>query len=76
MTLRLETLSEAITAEITRVSSKRERDLAAARGAGAMGETRTSLYLMDQVMHFAVKARDRGSPAAMAMALTALRDIR
>lgn len=76
MTLHPETLSTAISEEITRVSAKRERELAVAQAAGVVGETRTTLYLMDQAMHFGRKARDELEAAAMAMALKALRDIR
>ena len=76
MALSSQTLSTSISAEIARVSKRRETELAVARAAGAVGEARTSLYMIDQAMHFAVKARDGGETAAMAMALRALRDIR
>ena len=76
MSLRPEKLANAITAEITRVSAKREREIAVARAAGAVGEARPALYMMDQAMHFGRKAKDGRCTAEMAIALRALRDSR
>lgn len=76
MKLRPKKLAEDITAEIDRVSAKRERETAVARAAGAVGEVRPALYMMDQAMHFGRKAREGRCTAEMAIALAALRDIR
>lgn len=70
-----DTIASAISAEIARVSAKRERLLRAAQSADAVGETRHSLYIMDQAMHFARTARDEGCPVAMLSTLRALKDI-
>lgn len=78
MSLTYDNLADSISEEIMRVSAIRQRKLRAAHAAGARGvdAARATLYLMDQAMHFARKARDEGEEAAMAITLRALKDIR
>ena len=76
MPLSHDTLSDRITAEISRVSARRERDLAAARAASDLGAKRPLLYLMDQAMHFAKAARAERCPVAMVACLRALEDFK
>jgi hypothetical protein len=71
-----EHVAERITVEIFRVSAKRERLMRAARAAGAVGEARPTLYLMDRAMHFAREARYVGCPFAMVEWLRALEDFK
>ena len=76
MTFQPDTLAGQISTEILRVSAKRERDLRTAQAAGAVGEARQGLYLMDQALHFAREARDEMCPVAMIAWLRTLEDFR
>lgn len=76
MTLQFEDLSDAIEKEIRRVSAKRDEVMRAARACGVIDRRRPVLYLMDQAMHFGRHARQQGDVGRMAIALSALKDIR
>lgn len=71
-----EALADKISAEIIRVSAKRERLLRAAKANDVIGKMRPKLTLMDQAMHFAREARDERCPVAMIAWLRTLEDFR
>ena len=71
-----DTLADRISSEIVRVSSKREREMRAAKVNDAVGRARPRLHLMDQAIHFARQARDERCPVAMIAWLRTLEDFK
>lgn len=69
-------IADRITAQITRVSAKRERLTRQAQAAGLMGQLQPTLSLMDRAMHFAREAREERCPVAMIAWLRALEDFK
>ena len=68
-------IASAITAQIDRVSAKREALLRSAQATNTVGQHRASLYLMDQAIHHGRTSRTDGSTVLMLAALRALKDI-